>query len=603
MYSQSSYENNLQIIINKISRNQFLEADKELNALINASPNSAQLWHLKSVTTHELGRLADCEFSLNKALALNPKYTPALTNLAKLQQQNNWLEEAINTYLKIVALEPTNIVVLFNLGVLLNKLKRFDQAQSYLEKAYEHNSTNINITLAYGQCLLNQDKNQSALDLFNQILDKEPMNLAALNDKGIALKKLCYWEQAIEVLQQALKISPDKSEVIKNLASCHTLSGNFKESKSLYQKAVALNELDQDAHHWLNQLLWENKDEEFLDSYKHTISKHPDATELLYDMGHKLNLARDYHQAKGVLEQAIRSNPKHGDSLIELGVVLRELNMLDESHQVIERAYQLDNNSLRVRSELGKSYISCDQGEKALKVYNELLLAYPNQQGLIAYKSTALKLLGSAEYDYICNYDHVLITNIPTPKGYKNLAEFNKELIAALRGYHHAKTNPLDQSLISGSQTSEKLFDYHQPIIQELRQCFREQTLTFLAKLPKDDKHPFLSKNTGNFTETDSWSVILHDNGFHKNHHHPAGWCSGPYYAQIPDVMRDSPTKEGWVKFGQPGFNMMTQLEPDVVVQPTEGMMVRFPSYFWHGTNPFHSPQERITVPGDIMPA
>lgn len=603
MYSSSVPKNHLQTVMKQINTQHFIDADKELNGLINASPNSVQLWHLKSVTTHALGRFADCEFSLNKALAIDPKYIPALVNLAKLQQKNNWSDEAIETYLKVIALDKNNIDALFNLGVLLNSTTKFSQAEVYLKLAYKKNDSSINITIAYGQSLLNQDKNQAALDLFNQILQKNPMHLAALNNKGIALKKLCHWDQAITVLQQALQLSPDQAEVIKNLASCFTLSGRFNESKSLYQQAIKLNALDRDAHHWLNQLLWENKDDEFLDSYKYAVSKHPVATELLFDMGHKLNLAKDYHQAKTVLEQAIKTDPKHIASLVELGVVLRELNQLEESQQVIKQAYQLDSNNIIAKSELGKSYISCDQGEKAVKIFNELLQGSPNQQGLLAYKSIALKLLGSAEYDYLCNYDHMLITDIRPPKGYRSLAEFNKELVDSLRFYHHAKTNPLDQSLVSGSQTSEKLFDYHLPIIQELRHCLREQMLAFLTSLPKDDKHPLLSINSGDFTETDSWSVILHDNGFHKNHHHSAGWYSGPYYAQLPGIIKNSPDKQGWIKFGQPGFNMMTQLEPDIIIQPTEGMMVRFPSYFWHGTIPFNSLQERITIAGDLAPA
>jgi tetratricopeptide (TPR) repeat protein len=602
MYLPFDHKKRLEIILSQINAQEFSFADRELNALINATPADAQLWHLKSITTHALGKIQNSSFCINKALEVDPNYVPALINLAKLQHTNNWVPEAIDTYTKVLSFSPSDINALYSLGILLNKLGKFDQAEPYFESAFKINGVDGNISLAYGQCLLNQDKNKEALVLFNQILNEEPSHLAALNNKGIALKKLCYWKDAIAVLQKALKIKPDKIEVIKNLASCYTLSGDFNQSKSLYKKAVKLDNLDRDAHHWLNQLLWENKDDEFLNSYKEAITKHPQEANLLFDMGHKLNLSRDYEQAKDVLEKAIIINPAHGSSLIELGVVLRELNQLEESHIVIERAYNLDNNNLLAKSELGKSFITLDEGNKALKIFNELLLQSPQQQLLLAHKAVALKLIGSAEYDYLCNYEHVLITEINPPQGYKNLAEFNIELVNALRSYHHAKTNPLDQSLISGSQTSEKIFDYHMPIIQELRQSLREQTLAFLARLPKDDKHPLLSKNTGNYTETDSWSVILHNNGYHKNHHHSAGWYSGPYYAQVPNTIKNNPRKEGWVKLGQPGFNMMTQLEPDTYVQPTEGMMIRFPSYFWHGTVPFTSPQERITVPCDIIP-
>lgn len=602
MSFSTSFTQHINVIINNIQRNDFSLADKQLNGMLNAHPNDLQLWHLKSITTYSLGRFSDSEFSIKKVLAIDPNHIPALENLAKLQKRHDFFDEAITTYKRILNISKNNLDTLFNLGVILNLMADYNQAELYLEKAYNKDKNNIKITIAYGQSLLNQDKNKQALLLFEKILRKDANNLAALNNKGIALKKLCYWDKAIDCLKHAYIIAPKQIEIIKNLASCYALIGNFKKSKSLYLDAISINELDKDAHHWLNQQLWENKDPEFLSSYRNTLKKHPKATELLFDMGHKLHQANDFNQAKEVLKKAVKSNKNHTPSIVELGVVLRELNELESSQELIQQAYALNTNNLTAKEELGKSYLSCDEPAKALKIFNELLETNPNQQGWLAYKTTALKLMGSAEYDYLCNYDHVLITDISPPPGYKDLATFNKSLIKTLRQYHHAKTNPLDQSLVTGSQTSEKLFDYHVPIIQELRQCFREQTLDFLARLPKDNKHPVLSKNTGDFIETDSWSVILHNNGFHKNHHHPAGWYSGPYYAQIPEVVKDSPDKQGWVKFGQPGFNMMTKLEPDLIVQPTEGMMVRFPSYFWHGTIPFKSSEERITVPGDIIP-
>jgi hypothetical protein len=47
---------------------------------------------------------------------------------------------------------------------------------------------------------------------------------------------------------------------------------------------------------------------------------------------------------------------------------------------------------------------------------------------------------------------------------------------------------------------------------------------------------------------------------------------------------------------------MMNQPKADKIIKPKEGMLLRFPSYFWHGTIPFKGHQERITVSGDIVP-
>jgi hypothetical protein len=42
--------------------------------------------------------------------------------------------------------------------------------------------------------------------------------------------------------------------------------------------------------------------------------------------------------------------------------------------------------------------------------------------------------------------------------------------------------------------------------------------------------------------------------------------------------------KEGWIKFGEPGFRAREPLGPDYWLQPEEGALAIFPSSLWHGT-------------------
>jgi len=43
-------------------------------------------------------------------------------------------------------------------------------------------------------------------------------------------------------------------------------------------------------------------------------------------------------------------------------------------------------------------------------------------------------------------------------------------------------------------------------------------------------------------------------------------------------------------------------LNAELSVRPELGQLVLFPSYFWHGTLPFHSEQPRLTVAFDVVP-
>jgi len=66
--------------------------------------------------------------------------------------------------------------------------------------------------------------------------------------------------------------------------------------------------------------------------------------------------------------------------------------------------------------------------------------------------------------------------------------------------------------------------------------------------------------------------------------------------------MAEGHTDEGILSFGKPSILTTPSLDAEYSVRPTPGMLVLFPSYFWHGTIPFQSPQPRLTVAFDAVP-
>ena len=70
----------------------------------------------------------------------------------------------------------------------------------------------------------------------------------------------------------------------------------------------------------------------------------------------------------------------------------------------------------------------------------------------------------------------------------------------------------------------------------------------------------------------------------------------------VPDVV-NAGGKEGWIKFGEPGFRAREPLSPQHWLQPEEGALAIFPSYLWHGTEALQSDVERMTIGFDVLPA
>ena len=61
--------------------------------------------------------------------------------------------------------------------------------------------------------------------------------------------------------------------------------------------------------------------------------------------------------------------------------------------------------------------------------------------------------------------------------------------------------------------------------------------------------------------------------------------------------------QDGWIEFGRPLRELTGSLEPEVeTILPEEGMLVLFPSYFYHQTIPFESTEQRISIAFDAVP-
>lgn len=60
--------------------------------------------------------------------------------------------------------------------------------------------------------------------------------------------------------------------------------------------------------------------------------------------------------------------------------------------------------------------------------------------------------------------------------------------------------------------------------------------------------------------------------------------------------------RQGWIKFGEPGFDVGLSNPIRRMIQPVPGRLVLFPSFMWHGTVPFTDDARRTTIAFDVVP-
>ena len=124
----------------------------------------------------------------------------------------------------------------------------------------------------------------------------------------------------------------------------------------------------------------------------------------------------------------------------------------------------------------------------------------------------------------------------------------------------------------------------------------------YFAALPKSHDSVYLAWQPETW-RLSMWGVVLESSGYQDPHIHPEGWLSGVYYVRVPKCIGRDEDDAGFLEFGRGKAALKTK---DVSLikrmQPREGQMVLFPSYYYHRTIPFESEEKRMCIAFDVRP-
>jgi len=331
--------------------------------------------------------------------------------------------------------------------------------------------------------------------------------------------------------------------------------------------------------------------------------RHGDDPGLLFSEA-QLKLQRnDGPGAELLLRRALEIAPEHGAANALLGRMLARRGQFDESFAVFETATRTDPDVTAYRNEFGYALLQGKEPVQALAQFEAARRSNPVDQLALGGLCLAYRALGDSRYHELVDIDRfVRVYPIRLPKGYTDVRAFNDALAEELLKLHTTTSRPLDQTLRGGTQTVGLLFPRKSKVIEEVRDAIAEAVGDYVAAMPVHPSHPLLSRKEGDFSFTHSWSCKLRSSGFHTNHVHPIGWISSAYYVSLPDALKDQAERQGWLKFGESHLMLGGEDRPEHHIQPAVGHLALFPSYVCHGTVPFESSSDRLTIAFDVVP-
>jgi len=308
-------------------------------------------------------------------------------------------------------------------------------------------------------------------------------------------------------------------------------------------------------------------------------------------------------KAIAAARRAIEIEPRYAEAFNSCGAALKKAGRIDEAIAAYQRALSLRPRFLFALNNLATALILAGRHGEALEACERSLEIYPGGVGALASKSVALSELGDRDaLEVLVDFDRHIHTRLVDPgEGFADLAEFNSALAQHVCAHPTLTYELANTSTRKGKHTGDLLREPKGPIAA-LENLINSAVGDYLRDLPEDPGHPITAAAPKNW-QLSVWSVVLEGAGHQIPHIHESGWLSGVYYAKVPDAVTASPDNTaGWIEFGRP-LDLYGAKPPPAVrlIQPREGLMVLFPSYFFHGTIPTGCQDTRVSIAFDVI--
>jgi predicted O-linked N-acetylglucosamine transferase (SPINDLY family) len=152
-------------------------------------------------------------------------------------------------------------------------------------------------------------RSDQAEALFRQVLQRDPDQVAALNNLGTLLLLRGELAEAQTLLERAIRLRPDHALAHNNLGSVWLRRGQFTAAVSCFAQALA---------------------------------HRPDLAVARYNLGTALHRLGRLPEAEAALRDALRLQPDYAPAHYQLGVLLKDVLRLDEARACLERAIALE---------------------------------------------------------------------------------------------------------------------------------------------------------------------------------------------------------------------------------------------------------------------
>ncbi len=434
--------------------------------------------------------------------------------------------------------------------------------------------------------------------------------LSLLRQQAIAHYRAERREEALATVRQLLALAPKDAEVLAFAGSVAGELGRGEEAVAYYEAAVAARRDFAEAHYNLGLALMRlERPEKAVEAYRRAARLRPELMPIHNNLGIALQALGRWDEAAAAYRRAAALDAGNAEVRRNLGIALWSAKKIDDAVAALREAIALQPGVSKAHSSLANLLLEERAPADVVAACDAWLARCPGTIEAIGLKSVALALLGDREgAEHLVDLDRFVrvIRFEAPPPGFASMRDFNAALT------RHALEHPTLRL------PPESDPHYHCPTLRitgeflaepkgpaaALETIMRQAVSEYLADLARGDRMHAYAAAPPQRWRLISWAAVLDRQGNLLPHIHYDGYVSGVYYCRMPaSIGAPDQGQAGWFELGRLPDHFAPPSPPKTrAIRPEEGLMILFPSYFYHRTVPFTAPEHRISIAFDANP-
>ncbi|HEY4088384.1 MAG TPA: tetratricopeptide repeat protein [Bryobacteraceae bacterium] len=269
----------------------------------------------EAIRLHQAGQVEAAIGDYQKYLSLRPDSFLAHSNLGAAYAKTGRYEDAVEQYQVALKLQPDNASIELNLGLAWYKSGQTQRAATIFDSLHKRAPGELQTTLLLADCLLAMGKDKDVVSLLSALGEQRPDDLAVSYMLGTALARDGQIERGQVIIDRILR-NGDTAEARLLLGTTKLRAQEYPAALVDLAKAVELN---------------------------------PKLPDVYTYYGQALLATGDSSGAVEAFRKALAANPNDFGSNMQLAILLKEDDKMDEALQCLNRALRVRPGDLGAR--------------------------------------------------------------------------------------------------------------------------------------------------------------------------------------------------------------------------------------------------------------